>query len=43
VLAALGLPNGDVLASVVAVAIVVTLLLQAVPAPWLARRLDLLE
>jgi potassium/hydrogen antiporter len=43
VLAALGLPNGDVLASVVAVAIVVTLLLQAVPAPWLARWLDLLE
>jgi cell volume regulation protein A len=43
VLAALGLPNGDVLASVVAVAIVVTLVLQAVPAPWLARRLDLLE
>jgi potassium/hydrogen antiporter len=43
VLAALGLPHGDVLASVVAVAIVVTLVLQAVPAPWLARRLGLLE
>jgi cell volume regulation protein A len=43
VLAALGVPNVDVLASVVAIAIVVTLLLQALPAPWLARRLGLLE
>jgi cell volume regulation protein A len=43
VLAALGVPNGDLLASVVALAIIVTLLLQAVPAPWLARRLGLLE
>jgi cell volume regulation protein A len=43
VLAALAVPNGDLLASVVAVAILVTLLVQAVPAPWLARRLGLLE
>lgn len=43
VLAALGVPNGDLLASVVALAIILTLLLQAVPAPWLARRLGLLE
>jgi potassium/hydrogen antiporter len=43
VLAALGVPNGDLLASVVALAILVTLALQAVPAPWLARRLGLLE
>jgi cell volume regulation protein A len=43
VLAALAVPNGDLLASVVALAIIVTLLLQAVPAPWLARRLGLLE
>jgi cell volume regulation protein A len=43
VLAALAVPNGDLLASVVAVAILVTLAVQAVPAPWLARRLGLLE
>jgi potassium/hydrogen antiporter len=43
VLAALAVPNGDLLASVVALAILVTLTLQAVPAPWLARRLGLLE
>jgi potassium/hydrogen antiporter len=43
VLAALGVPNGDLLASVVALAIIVTLAVQAVPAPWLARRLGLLE
>ena len=43
VLAALSVPNGDLLASVVALAILVTLALQAVPAPWLARRLGLLE
>jgi cell volume regulation protein A len=43
VLAALGVPNGDLLASVVALAILVTLAVQAVPAPWLARRLGLLE
>jgi potassium/hydrogen antiporter len=43
VLAALAVPNGDQLASVVALAILVTLLVQAVPAPWLAGRLGLLE
>jgi potassium/hydrogen antiporter len=43
VLAALAVPNGDLLASVVALAIIVTLAFQAVPAPWLARRLGLLE
>jgi potassium/hydrogen antiporter len=43
VLAGLGVPHGDVLASVVALAIVLTLLLQALPAPWLATRLGLLE
>jgi cell volume regulation protein A len=42
VLAGLGVPNIDVLASVVALAIVLTLLLQALPAPWLAKRLGLL-
>jgi potassium/hydrogen antiporter len=42
VLAGLGVPNIDVLASVVALAIVLTLLLQALPAPWLAGRLGLL-
>jgi potassium/hydrogen antiporter len=43
VLAALAVPNGDLLAAVVALAIIVTLAFQAVPAPWLARRLGLLE
>jgi potassium/hydrogen antiporter len=43
VLAALAVPNGDLLASVVALAILVTLTVQAIPAPWLARRLGLLE
>jgi cell volume regulation protein A len=43
VLAGLGIPNVDLLAGVVALAIVATLLLQATPAPWLARRLDLLD
>jgi potassium/hydrogen antiporter len=43
VLAALAVPNGDLLASVVALAIILTLAVQAVPAPWLARRLGLLE
>jgi cell volume regulation protein A len=43
VLAALAVPNGDLLASVVALAILVTLAVQAVPAPWLARRLGLLD
>jgi cell volume regulation protein A len=43
VLAALGAPNTELMAAVVALAIVVTLALQAAPAPWLARRLRLLE
>ena len=43
VLAGLGVPDVDLLAGVVALAIVATLLLQATPAPWLARRLGLLE
>jgi cell volume regulation protein A len=43
VLAGLGVPNVELLAGVVALAIVATLLLQASPAPWLARRLGLLE
>jgi cell volume regulation protein A len=43
VLAALAVPNGDQLASVVALAILITLVVQAVPAPWLAGRLGLLE
>jgi cell volume regulation protein A len=43
VLAALAVPNGDQLASVVALAILVTLAVQAVPARWLAARLGLLE
>ena len=43
VLAGLGVPNIDLLAGVVALAIVATLLLQAAPAPWLANRLGLLE
>jgi potassium/hydrogen antiporter len=42
VLAGLGVPHIDVLASVVALAVVLTLLLQALPAPWLAGRLGLL-
>jgi cell volume regulation protein A len=43
VLAGLGVPEKDVFASVVALAIVLTLLLQALPARWLAGRLGLLE
>jgi potassium/hydrogen antiporter len=43
VLAGLGAPNGDVLSAVVALAIVATIALQAAPAPWLARRLGLLD
>jgi potassium/hydrogen antiporter len=43
VLAGLGVPDVDLLAGVVALAIVATLLLQATPAAWLARRLGLLE
>lgn len=42
-LAGLGAPNTDLLAVVVSLAIVVTLLAQALPAPWLARRLGLLD
>ena len=43
VLAGLGVPEGDVFASVVALAIVLTLVLQALPARPLADRLGLLE
>jgi cell volume regulation protein A len=43
VLAGQGVPNGDLYASVVALAIIGTLLLQALPAVWLAGRLGLLE
>jgi len=43
VLAGLRVPHGDILASVVAIAIIVTLVAQALPAPWLAGRLGLLE
>jgi cell volume regulation protein A len=43
VIAGLGVPNGEIYASVVALAIVLTLLLQALPARWLAGRLGLLE
>jgi potassium/hydrogen antiporter len=43
VLAGLGVPDVDLIAAVVALAILVTLVFQAAPAPWLARRLGLLE
>ena len=43
VLAGLGVPDGDLYASVVALAIIGTLVLQALPAPWLAGKLGLLE
>ena len=43
VLAGLGVPNIELYASVVALAIVVTLVVQAVPAPRLAERLGLVE
>jgi hypothetical protein len=43
VLAGLGVPDIDVYAAVVALAIVATLLLQALPAAWLAGRLGLLD
>jgi cell volume regulation protein A len=43
VLAGLGVPNTDEYAAVVALAIVATLILQALPAEWLARRLGLLD
>jgi cell volume regulation protein A len=43
VLAGLGVPDPELLASVVAVAIVVTLVAQAAPARWLAGRLGLVD
>ena len=43
VLVGLGVPNDDLYASVVALAVIATLVLQALPAPWLAGRLGLLE
>ena len=43
VLAGLGVPDIEIYASVVALAIVLTLLFQALPAAWLARRLDLVD
>jgi potassium/hydrogen antiporter len=43
VLAGLGVGHDEVFASVVALAVVLTLLLQALPATWLAERLGLLE
>jgi cell volume regulation protein A len=43
VLAGLGVPHIDAYASVVALAIVMTLVLQALPAAWLAGRLGLLD
>ncbi len=43
VLAGLRVPHGDILSSVVAIAIIVTLLAQALPAPWLAARLGLID
>jgi cell volume regulation protein A len=43
VLAGLGVPNTEVYASVVALAVILTLLLQALPAAWLADRLGLLD
>jgi cell volume regulation protein A len=43
VLAAHGQDHADLLAGVVALAILVTLLVQALPAPWLARRLGLVD
>jgi potassium/hydrogen antiporter len=43
VLAGLGVPDVEIYASVVALAVVLTLLLQALPASRLAGRLGLLE
>jgi hypothetical protein len=43
VLAGLGVPNIEIYASVVALAVVLTLLLQALPARKLAGRLGLLD
>jgi potassium/hydrogen antiporter len=43
VLAGLGVPDIEIYASVVALAVVLTLLFQALPAAWLARRLGLVD
>ena len=43
VLAGLGVPDTELYASVVALAVIVTLLVQALPAGWLAGRLGLLD
>lgn len=43
VLAGLGVPDTDLYAAVVALAVILTLVLQALPAPWLAERLRLTE
>lgn len=43
VLAGLGVPDTDTYAAVVALAIIMTLILQALPAGWLAGRLGLLD
>ena len=43
VLAGLGVPHTDTYASVVALAIILTLILQALPAGWIADRLGLLD
>jgi cell volume regulation protein A len=43
VLAGLGVPDTDLYAAVVALAVILTLILQALPAGWLADRLGLLE
>ena len=43
VIVGLGVPHGEICASVVALAIVATLVLQALPAAWLARWLGLLD
>jgi cell volume regulation protein A len=43
VLAGLGVPDTDTYASVVSLAIIMTLILQALPAGWLAGRLGLLD
>jgi potassium/hydrogen antiporter len=43
VLAGLGVPDTDLYAAVVALAVILTLILQALPAGWLAGRLGLIE
>jgi cell volume regulation protein A len=43
VLAGLGVPDTELYASVVALAVILTLILQALPAGWLAGRLGLIE